>query len=185
MVRESEMREGQADSGFSVALAQNVSEVSVAAERILDEAVAFCAQKMHASPEAVVEQLRQGERTARNYYDYGLAKGIAAFLGEVMEDAKGIFLCSYDATPEDLCFGEASPLIHLIVWVGRKTAALDSLISALDQAVLRVHAGRISAPPLKNLLDVQVVDDADVEGRVGYGAMLSSASNRPICIWTR
>lgn len=185
MVRDLRMEQRQAEQGISVVVGRSASEVSAAAERILDEAVAFCAQKMRANPEAVVEQLRQGECTARNYYDYGLAKGIAAFLGEVMEDVKGVFLCSYDATPEDVCFGEASPLIHLIVWVGRKTAALNSLISALDQAVLRVHAVRCGAPPLKNLLDVQVVDDADVEGRIGYGAMLSSVGNRPICIWTR
>jgi len=35
------------------------------------------------------------------------------------------------------------------------------------------------------LLDAQVADNADVENRNGYAALLSSLYNRPIVIWQR
>jgi hypothetical protein len=38
---------------------------------------------------------------------------------------------------------------------------------------------------LQHLLDVQVVDDAEVEKRVGYGGLLFSLHHRPLKIWER
>jgi hypothetical protein len=43
----------------------------------------------------------------------------------------------------------------------------------------------IGTRQLAHLLDVQIVDDADVKNRVGYGAMLSSLHHRPIQVWER
>jgi len=163
------------------------SDVTNIAEEALNQALTFCAQKMCLSDsDAVLDHLRQGDCTARRYYDYALARGIATQLGTLAKDVRGIYIYDYDATPEDACFGDASsPLVHLIVWAERKTAALHSLASALDQALVRLYADRVGTPGLRNLLDVQVVDDADVEHRVGYGAMLSSLYRRPIQIWER
>ena len=76
-------------------------------------------------------------------------------------------------------------IIHLIVWAQRKTGALNSLVAALDRALVQSYADLIGMRQLTHLLDVQVIDDADVENRVGYGAMLSSIHHRPIQVWER
>jgi hypothetical protein len=158
------------------------------AEAALAKALEFCAQKMgFDSHKAVVDHLRQGDSTACSYCHYSLAKQVAESLGALDENAKAVYICDYDATPEDLCFGEAmqAPLVHLIVWAQPKTAALNSLVETLDHALVQCYADLIGMGQLAHLLDVQVIDDADVENRVGYGAMLSSIHHRPIQIWKR
>jgi hypothetical protein len=73
----------------------------------------------------------------------------------------------------------------LIVWAKRKTSALDSLVEALNRALVQRYAELIGPSQLAHLLDVQIVNDADVKNRVGYGALLSSLRNRPIKVWER
>lgn len=158
------------------------------AEAALATALEFCAQKMRLdSQQAVVDRLQQGDRTACSYCHYTLAKQVVEYLGALDENVKAGYICDYDATPEDLCFGEATQtsLIHLIIWADRKTGALDSLVAALDRALVRSYAALLGMSQLRHLLDVQVIDDADVENRIGYGAFLSSLYHRPIQVWER
>jgi hypothetical protein len=158
------------------------------AEIALTEALEFCARKMGlAGRDAVVDRLRQGDSSAYKYYRYSIAKHVAESLGALDKNVKAIYVVDYDATPEDLCFGggaKTSP-VHLIVWAERKTSALDSLVVALDRAIVQRYADLTGKGELTHLLDVQAVDDADVKNRVGYGAMLSSLYNRPIQVWER
>ena len=158
------------------------------AEIALAEALEFCAKKVGlAGRQAVVEHLRQGDSNACKYCHYSLAKQMAESIGTLDENVKAIYVADYDATPEDLCFGETakpSP-IHLIAWVERKTSALGSLVEALNRALVQRYADMIGPSQLAYLLDIQAVDDADVKNRVGYGALLSSLRNRPIKIWER
>ncbi len=158
------------------------------AEISLTQALKFCAQKMGlADHQAVIDHLRQGDSTACKYCHYSIAKQVAESLGALDKNIKTVYIVDYDATPEDLCFGEGiqTSLIHLIVWAERKTSALESLIGALNCALVERYADVIGTCQLAHLLDVQVVDDADVKNRVGYGAMLSSLYNRPIQVWKR
>ena len=163
-------------------------DVASIAEAALVKALEFCAQKMgFDSHQAVIDRLQQGDKTACGYCHYSLAKQMAESLGTLDENIKAVYICDYDATPEDLCFGEAmqASLVHLIVWAQRKTGALNSLIAALDRALVQSYTDLIGMRQLTHLLDVQVIDDADVENRVGYGAMLSSIHHRPIQVWER
>ncbi|MGD2142967.1 MAG: hypothetical protein PVF54_00670 [Anaerolineae bacterium] len=158
------------------------------AQVILNEGLAFCAQKMGlADSEEVAQHLRQGDNCACQYCHYGLAKKMGECIGNLDDNVKAIYVLDYDATPHDLCFGHAgkSSPIHLIVWVGRRTGALDSLVAALDRALTQEYADLISAPDLARMLDVQLVDDHDVQDRTGYGALLTSTHNRPIQVWER
>ena len=158
------------------------------AEFALTRALDFCTQKMGAdSVQTAIDCLRQGNSTACQYCHYSLAKQVAESLGALDENVKAVYVVDYDATPEDTCFGEATPtsLIHLIVWAERKTSALDSLVAALDRALAQRYADLIGRHQLVYLLDVQVIDDADVKQRVGYGALLSSLHHRPIRLWER
>lgn len=157
-------------------------------EDALSQALEFCAQKMSlGSRQAVLEHLRQGDNSACTYCKYSLAKQVAAMLGSLDENIKSVYICDYDATPEDLCFGQTAQtsLIHIIVWTQRKTVALNSLVEALDRALAQSYADLTGMDQLTHLLDVQAVDDADVQNGTGYGAMFSSIHHRPIQIWKR
>jgi hypothetical protein len=158
------------------------------ADIVLNQAMEYCAQKMGLGAAwLAVEQLREGDGTACSYCRYSTAKQMAEALGSLDENIRAVYVYEYDATPEDLCFGEAvstSP-IHLIVWVERKTSALGSLVEALDHALAKSYAALVGKSQLSHMVDVQTVDDADVENRTGYGALLSSFQNRPLKIWGR
>jgi hypothetical protein len=158
------------------------------ADIIVAQALGFCARKMGlADHQAVIARLQRGDGNACKYCHYSVAKQVAESLGALDRKIKAIYIADYDATPQDLCFGEETSglLIHLIIWVERKTKALDSLVDALDQALVQRYADAVGARQLAHLLDIQLVDDHDVENRIGYGAMLSSLYNRPIQIWER
>ena len=75
--------------------------------------------------------------------------------------------------------------MHLLVWAQCKTAALRALIAALDRALARAYTDMLGEGCPAGLLDVQVVDDADVGRRSGYGALLSSMYHRPVQVWQR
>lgn len=166
-----------------------LSSVTSTAESILTEAIKFCAQKIRASSRAtVVHLLQQNDRAACEYCLYGMAKQVAVSLGAMDENVKEVHIIDYDATPQDLCFGQGAQntsLIHLLVWTQRKTAALDSLVAGLDRALAQVYAETIGKRGLATLLDVQVIDDTDIEQCRGYGAFRAWMHQRPIRIWER
>lgn len=158
------------------------------AETVINQAMEFCAQKMRLEDrQAVLKHLQQHDATSCKYCCYGIARGVGDSLGTLDQNVKAVYTVDYDATPEDICFAreEQMTLIHLIVWVERKTSALQSLVEGLDRALAGCFARRLGVDRLKYLLDVQIVDDADVEKRVGYGAMFSSLYHRPIKVWER
>ncbi|MBC8444611.1 MAG: hypothetical protein H8D77_00650 [Chloroflexi bacterium] len=160
-----------------------------AIEGVLNEALVFCAQKMGMeNHEAVVGLLRQRDRAACGYWLYRAAVQVASALGSMDRNVKAVYILDYDATPEDLCFGvssQGSLVIHLIVWSEPRTAALCSLIAALDRALAQACTDLLVRPAVKSLLDAHVVDDADVEGCIGHGALLHSIHHRPMQVWER
>lgn len=158
------------------------------AEIALTQALDFCVHKMGlAGRQAAVDRLRQSNGEACKYCSYSMAKQVAEYLSALDENVKAVYVADYDATPEDLCFGkgEQAPLIHLIVWAERKTSALNSLAGVLNRALAKSYADVIGFSKLTHLLDMQVVDDDDVNKRIGYGALLTSLYNRPIKLWER
>jgi hypothetical protein len=188
MSKVSTVQQTKVTSVRDVAAPFQFPDTASTAEVVLNEGLAFCARKMGlGDPEEVVRRLRQGDNSACQYCRYGLAKKVAECIGNLDDNIKSVYVLDYDATPHDLCFGQEkqrSP-IHLIVWAERKTDALAALVTALDRALVKRYAALISAPDLVRLLDVQVVDNQDVEGCIGYGALLSSTHNRPIRVWER
>jgi hypothetical protein len=158
------------------------------AEDVLNKAMEFCAKKMgFESPQIAIARLQQGDHTVCEYCQFSIAEQMAEALGALDENVKAIYMFEYDATPEDICFGklERPPLLHLIVWVDHKTEALNSLVAMLDRALAHSYAQLIGPSQLRHLLDVQVIADAEVENRIGYGALLSSIHHRPLKVWER
>jgi hypothetical protein len=158
-----------------------------AADAILASAIGFSTQKMQVSGSgAVMELLKRGDRTAMDYFHYGLAEQVAEFLGGLDDEVQAVYLYDDEATSEDAAFGEVAPsLIHLIVLARRKTGALDSLIVALCRAVVQSYGRLLDKPQLRHILDVQVVDNAELEAHVGLGALMSSLHHRPSRVWQR
>lgn len=158
------------------------------AESAINRAIEFCAARLRVSDYGVViERLCQHDARACEYCQYSLAQQVGAALGALDEHVKAVYVLDYDATPEDVVFGQEpeTPLIHMILRVERKTNALKSLIDALDRALMQAYAQILGATGRQHLLDVQIVTEDEVSQRRGYGAMLSSIHQRPLCIWER
>ena len=156
------------------------------AEDVLNKAMEFCARKMGlASPQKAIARLQQGDHNACEYCQYSIAEQVGAALGALDENIKAVYLFECEATPEDFCFSETvgPPLVHLLVWAHRKTEALKSLVSMLDRALAASYAELIGPSQLQHLLDVQIIDDEDVEKRIGYAALLYSLYHRPLKVW--
>lgn len=165
-----------------------VNDVAGTAQAMLSQAMEYSAQKLGLDDlQAVVERLRAGDGQACEYCHYSIAKQVAESLGALDQNIKAAYVYDYDATSEDFCFGEVGRAlpIHLVVWAGRKTAALKVLVETWDRALAPHYAKMINGHQPTHVLDVQVVDCADVEKRIGYGALLSSLHNRPIQVWKR
>ncbi len=164
-----------------------LSDATGAAEAALIKALAFCAGKMALEDTgAVVDGLRKGDPSICHYFHYNLAVHVAEWLGTWDEDLKAVYLYDVEATPEDVAFGQVAPsLLCLIVWAKRKTGALNSMIEAIDRALIQGYARLLGASQRSHLLAVQVIDDDDVKNRIGCVALLTSVHLRPIKIWER
>ena len=163
-------------------------DIAQTAGDILTQAMDYCGRKMQLdSPREVVAHLRAGQGKACEYCHYSVAKQVAASMGELDANIKAAYIYDYDATPEDLCFGETGRglPIHLLIWAAPKTAALGALAETVGRALAQQYAMMIGVPQPAHLLDVQIVDDADVERRLGHGALLSSLHHRPVEVWRR
>ena len=154
----------------------------------LASAIERCRQRLGLeSQEGVIDRLRSGDFGACDYFRHDLACGVGACLGMLDRAIQEVHLFSYSTTPDDAYLDEAnlsSPL-HLIVKVERKTAALSSVIKAVDEALVQHYAALVGRPALTRVLDAQVVDGTEVEKRIGYGALFSSVYNRPLLVWER
>jgi hypothetical protein len=163
-------------------------DVAGTARVILTQAMEYCARKMRlGSRQTVLNRLMNGDGQVCEYCHYSVAKQTAEALGALDENIKAIYIHDYDATPEDLCFGEVGQAlpIHLIIWTQRKTAALNAVVETWNRALAQGYAEMMGGGQPAHLLDVQMVDDADVEKRSGYGALLFSLHQRPLQIWRR
>jgi hypothetical protein len=164
-----------------------LSDAESAAQAALVGAISFTSQKMHLNRAEVAIALKQNDHETYGYFKYGLAAQVAEHVAGLDPLVKSVYLYDDEATPEDEVFGECQPsrLIHLLVVAKRKTEALNALIGALDRALVRGFAGLANAPHLAHLLDVQVVDETEVQSRLGYAALLSSIHHQPLPILER
>jgi len=162
-------------------------DASSTAAVILSQAMEYCAQKMGLqSTQAAIEQVKQGDTMACGYCHYSAAQQVADALGMLDSNVQAAYMFEYDATPEDVCMGEAKIIpLHLLVWVKRKTDALSALVESLDRAMAQSLANMLGTSADAHVLDVQIVDDSDVKNRTAYGALLSSLFQRPIKVWDR
>ncbi len=130
--------------------------------------------------------MRRDARTARNHFVHSLAEATAEYLAGWDTDLTAVYLYGQDLASDDTHVRAAAfhPL-YLIVWAERKTAALNSLITMLDRALVQELGKLLGRPAPARVLDVQLIDDADVSGRLGSAAFLLSPHHRPTRVWGR
>jgi hypothetical protein len=188
MTKPFSMKQNEVNSVALTPARPPMSEPVITAEAALSKTLESLSRRMGLnSPQVVADRLRQGDPIAWSDFHYDLASQVAEQLGTLDEDVKAAYVDEYDVTPEDAFFGETArtTVIYLIVWVQRKTGALKSLVMALDRALVQGYADVIGTPRLTHLLEVQVIDDADVKNPVGYGAWLSSDHFPLTEVWRR
>jgi len=159
---------------------------------VMDEALEFCAAKAGLQgKEAAREALRAGDCCVCEYLHYGLAQGVAKYLGAVDDTVQAIYTYEPEyATSGDEPIADRSDLapgLNLIARVTRKNAALSSVVASVSLALAEEHR-QLGCPKASALcceLDVKVADDEEVRRRVGYGALVNSLYVRPIEVWHR
>ncbi|MCA9871824.1 MAG: hypothetical protein H6649_06960 [Caldilineae bacterium] len=162
-------------------------DAASAGEDAMEKALAYASAKMGlSSTRRVIEQLQQGNAIAVQYASYGLAVQVAQTLGTLDDTVQTAYLFEDYATPEDLVFGATTRMsVNLIARVTRKTKAFESLAQALSRA-LAVRYGELMATesPI-HVLSIHAVDSADINGRIGLGALVTSLHNQPMKVWQR
>ncbi|MBM4466808.1 MAG: hypothetical protein FJ014_14870 [Chloroflexi bacterium] len=159
---------------------------------MMEDAIEFSAKKMGLKGrDQTLEALRCGDCSVCEYLRYGLAEGVADYLGSVDDTVKAIYTYEpeYATSVDDPLPGRPnlSPGISMLAWVSRKSAALSSVVTSLGSA-LAEEFGRLACPKanaLCSMLDVKLVDDKEVQERTGYGALIGSLYVRPLEIWRR
>ncbi len=158
---------------------------------MMTKAVKFCASKTGLSEKRIREAVYDGDCSVCEYLRYGLAQAMAEYLGSVDDAIKSIYIYEPEYathTDEPIPDGPGfSPAINMIVCANRKTAALSSLLNMLGTAVA-AELKRFVCPKsnaLCHTIEIHLVDDAEVQRRTGYGALVRSLYVRPIEIWSR
>jgi hypothetical protein len=174
------------NGGLAASLPRQLNSVSTV-DSVVTKAVKSCAKRMgFDNTKDLIARIKEGDPKAYEYYNYNIAKQLGEVLGSLDKKIRAVYAYDYDdATPEDVCFGNALPvsLVRIIIWAERKTKAVDALVAALDRAMVQHYSAMLGLHDLEHVLDVQVVDDEDMRSRTGYGALLQSVYQPPIQVW--
>jgi hypothetical protein len=157
-----------------------------AADTILNGALAFCLDPEPQEAQiTLIEDLRSGNCAVIQRFKRGLAQQVAKHLGMCDDDVRAVYLYNHNVEATQADPEWYPPVVHLIVWAQPKTAALASLIAALNRALTRAYDDWMGDLLPIHLLDVQVVDDGEVMRRIGYAGLLFSPQVQPLAIWQR
>lgn len=162
------------------------SDAHTIARVIVTNALEWVSARLGCNRVQVVKCLDRGDMAAHRELKLGLARYLAEYLGFLDEDVKAVYVADHVDN-----YGGESPekprrwIIHLVVFADPKTAALTSLVSALNPALVLVLSELVEGAETEGFLDVQLVNSADLENLARYAALLSAPSYRPTRIWQR
>jgi len=135
--------------------------------------------------------IQSGDCRACDHLHYAVAEAMAEYLGSVDETVKAAYVyepehATYmdEAIPDGPGF---SPAVKMIVWASRKSAALTSVVNLLGTAITKELKQLVCSKSnaLCYAVETHIVDDIEVLGRTGYGALIESLFVRPVEIWRR
>jgi hypothetical protein len=139
-----------------------VEDLTQSARNMVDGALAVTTGRLRLEdPEVALGRVVDNEATALEYFRHELAHQIAMLL--LRMDSQVITVYKEHELPEAEEFG-TPPLrltdpIRLVVYSERETAALRSLVEALDQSLVDVLSGHCGNVPC-GLIDVDIIDQA-------------------------
>lgn len=159
---------------------------------MIENALAFCAQKTRFRDEEALEAIREGDCSVCSYFRYGLSKEIGACLGDIDASVQAVYTYEPEYSTGVTSADGVGPAlegrgINLIVSVDRRSAALSSVIASLNDG-LKEARERLVCPEANgscHALDVKVADKEEVASGQGYGALISSIYVRPLRVWAR
>jgi hypothetical protein len=146
-----------------------VEDLARSVRNMVDGAVAVTTGRLHLDrPEHALERLLSDELTALEYFRHELAHQIGMLLIRMDSGVEAVY--KEHELPEAEELGTPSlkltDPVHLVVRADRETAALRSLVSAIDSSVVDVlsdYCGRI-AP---GLIHVDIINQAQARRVVG------------------
>jgi hypothetical protein len=138
-----------------------VEDLTLSTRNMVDGALAVTTGRLHLEdPEQAFERVVHNDVTALEYFRHELAHQIAMLL--IQMDPQVVTVYKEHELPEAEEFGtpqlRLTDPIRLVVYSERETAALRSLVGALDQSitdVLSEHCGRVAS----GLIDVDIIDE--------------------------
>jgi len=154
--------------------------LSVDGAGIVERALGHVARRLKiAGSDAVLERLQRGELEAYLYFRYAVAKeasrDIAAIAGGV--ERALIFL-------ENRCEEFPGEPVRLGLVVTRKTAAMQSLVEAVCEAVSREAADRVPGlHAFHGFLSAEIIDAEALRTGAGLAAMVNSIYEPPITVY--
>lgn len=130
-----------------------------------------------------------GDSTFLQRFRVGLAHGVARVLAAYDQRVFSAHLFAETAMAEDEVDFCTLPdaTARLLVIVGARSAALDALAAALDQALVR-EVRKLSIPLIceqETLLNPTFITEKDVQQRKGFGLLFSLAYVPSLTIWKR
>jgi hypothetical protein len=159
---------------------------------IVEDAIMFCGRKTRLDDkDQVLRAIHSGDCRACDYVHYSVAKAMAEYLGSVDETVKAVYVYEPEhATHMDEPIPDRpgfSPAVKMIVWASRKSAALTSVVNMLGIAIAKELKQLVCSKSnaLCYAVETHIVDDSEVLGRTGYGALIESLYVRPVEIWKR
>ena len=152
--------------------------------------MAFAEQKTRLrGREAFVQALQQGQTAAHDYLRYGLAKEIGNYLGQAEATVKDVYLYEPESVTGEVITGktELTRGLELIVRVTGQKDLLAPVVEILDRGLTAEYKTLLgpTVSTMSGFLTVDVIDDHDVQKRVGSGALVSSLHTRPLKAWSR
>lgn len=122
-------------------------------------------------------------------FKYNLARGVANALGTYDPRIKAVYLADPALNPDAETEDEL-PLdteVHLLIQVEANSAALESFIASLDQALIQYIDDQASPLVSKvgSMLNTILITQDDITHRRGFAALVSSIYAPPVRIWRR
>lgn len=162
-------------------------------DKMVEKAVEDSAAKLYDGEiQSALKALRKGQGEVCGAFSDSLVRQICSALARMDKMVKAIF----EYEPEYATIHPRAHIgslrahhkgINLIVWVERKSAALKSLITTFEKALVESQRkiGLTETSTAFFTLDVKMVDDQDVDERRGYGLIVSSQLVRSTRVWRR
>lgn len=163
------------------------------ADRLVENALINCANRFTGGDtKPVITAIRTGNAEICNCIRVNLTNQIAKKIGEIDKTVKAIY--TYQAVDTSK-YSDDSPglnqrvnyTINLVVWVERKSAALDALVASLEKDIQESQEkqGNFVGNRYQFNLNLISIEDDDITNNRGFGSIVNNEYFRTRRIWNR